>query len=171
MSTHKTQQQVEQRFLYRAEQERSKILFRMATHAQVLRGATALFAASNEVSRAEWRDYVTKLQLDKTLPGIQGTGFTRMIDRRDKAAHERAIRAEGFADYAITPPGERAQYSSIVYHRTVHRAQPEGLRLRHVCRAGTRPGHGTRARQRRARPDPGASPWSRKTSRTPSRAS
>lgn len=57
---HKTQQQVEQRFLYRAEQERSKILFRMATHAQVLRGATALFAASNEVSRAEWRDYVTK---------------------------------------------------------------------------------------------------------------
>jgi len=38
-----------------------------------------------------------------------------MIDRRDKAAHERAIRAEGFADYAITPPGERAQYSSIVY--------------------------------------------------------
>jgi CHASE1-domain containing sensor protein len=112
---HKTQQQVEQRFLYRAEQERSKILFRMATHAQVLRGATALFAASDEVSRAEWRDYVAKLQLDKTLPGIQGTGFTRMIDRRDKAAHERAIRAEGFADYAITPPGERAQYSSIVY--------------------------------------------------------
>jgi CHASE1-domain containing sensor protein len=111
---HKTQQQVEQRFLYRAEQERSKILFRMATHAQVLRGATALFAASDEVSRAEWRDYVAKLQLDKTLPGIQGTGFTRMIDRRDKAAHERAIRAEGFADYAITPPGERAQYSSIV---------------------------------------------------------
>ncbi len=112
---HKTQQQVEQRFLYRAEQERSKILFRMSAHAQVLRGATALFAASNEVSRAEWRDYVTKLQLDKTLPGIQGTGFTRMIDRRDKAAHERAIRAEGFTDYAITPPGERAQYSSIVY--------------------------------------------------------
>ena len=53
---HKTQQQAEQRFLYRAEQERSKILFRMATHAQILRGATALFAASNAVSRAEWRD-------------------------------------------------------------------------------------------------------------------
>ncbi len=62
------------------------------------------------MSRAEWRDYVAKLQLDKTLPGIQGTGFSLMIDRRDKAAHERAIRAEGFADYAITPPGERAQY-------------------------------------------------------------
>ncbi len=112
---HKTQQQAEQRFLYRAEQERSKILFRMATHAQILRGATALFAASNAVSRAEWRDYVAELQLDKTLPGIQGTGFALMIEQRDKAAHERAIRAEGFADYAITPPGEREQYSSIVY--------------------------------------------------------
>jgi PAS domain S-box-containing protein len=111
----KTQQQAEQRFLYRAEQEKAKILFRLASHVQVLRGATALFAASDNVSRSEWRDYVNQLQLDQTLPGIQGTGFALMITPSDKAEHERHIRAEGYPDYAITPPGERAQYSAIVY--------------------------------------------------------
>ena len=111
----KTRQQAEQRFLYRAEQEKAKILFRLASHVQVLRGATALFAASNDVSRSEWRDYIRKLQLDQTLPGIQGTGFALMVAPHDKAAHERRIRTEGFPDYAISPPGKRAQYSAIVY--------------------------------------------------------
>ena len=64
-----------------------------------------------------------------------------MIEPRQRA-HERAIRAEGFADYAITPPGERA----IFEHRspgTVCRTQPEGLRLRHVLpnRCAARPWH------------------------------
>ncbi|UCV29081.1 CHASE domain-containing protein [Ferribacterium limneticum] len=110
-----TEEQIYQRFLYRAEQERSNILFRLAAHAQVLRGAAALFHASDHVDRNEWREYVTHLQLEKTLPGIQGIGFAQMIAPRDKAAHERAMHADGFTDYAITPPGERPQYSSIIY--------------------------------------------------------
>ena len=110
-----TEQQINQRFLYRAEQERSAIVFRLNTYAQVLRGGAALFAASNDIDRSEWRSYVANLQLDHTLPGIQGTGFALMIAPRDKADHERAVRAEGFPDYAIRPAGEREQYSSIIY--------------------------------------------------------
>jgi len=110
-----TEEQIYQRFLYRAEQERSNILFRLAAHAQVLRGAAALFHASDHVDRSEWREYVANLQLEKTLPGIQGIGFAQMIAPHDKAAHERAMHASGFTDYAITPPGQRPQYSSIIY--------------------------------------------------------
>ena len=110
-----TQAQARQRFEYRAEQERSRILFRMTAHLQVLRGAAALFAASDEVSRTEWHNYIAHLQLDKTLPGIQGTGFSLMLTPAEKTAHEQAVRAEGFPDYAIRPPGERPQYSSIIY--------------------------------------------------------
>jgi PAS domain S-box-containing protein len=110
-----TEVQIHQRFLYRAEQERSTLLFRLQTHSQVLRGAAAFVEASDEVRRDEWQSYVRNLQLDKTLPGIQATGFSRMIQPSDKAAHEQAVRNEGFPNYAIKPEGAREQYSSIVF--------------------------------------------------------
>jgi PAS domain S-box-containing protein len=110
-----TEEQIYQRFLYRAEQERSILLSRLNTHAQVLRGAAAFIEASDEVSRKEWQSYLSNLELARTLPGIQATGFSLMIQPRDKAAHEQNIRAEGFPGYAIKPDGKREQYSSIVY--------------------------------------------------------
>ncbi|MBS1143606.1 MAG: hypothetical protein H6R14_1012 [Proteobacteria bacterium] len=109
------EEQIYQRFLYRAEQERSALLFRLQAHAQVLRGAAAFFEASDDVRRDEWRSYVQNLQLDDTLPGIQATGFSLIIPPRDKAAHERSVRSEGFPNYAIKPIGERDLYSSIVF--------------------------------------------------------
>ena len=115
VAEHFSVQQTQERFLYRAEQERSKIIFRLEAHAQVLRGGAAFVEASDAVSRDEWMRYVSNLQLAKTLPGIQGIGFALMIRPQDKAAHEKAIRAQGFADYRIVPDGEREQYSSIIY--------------------------------------------------------
>lgn len=108
-------ERAEDRFSHRAEAAKNLLLSRMQAHAQVLRGAAALFAASENVSRAEWRAYVGALELDRSLPGIQGTGFTRMIPADRLAEHVAEVRAEGFADYAIHPPGERDVYSSILY--------------------------------------------------------
>lgn len=110
-----SEQQIEQRFLYRAEQERTKIIARMQAYVQNLRGGAALFNAGTWVSRDEWHDYVSHLQLDKTLPGILGTGFAKMIPAVHRGAHEQEVRGEGFPDYAIHPNGERQIYSSIIY--------------------------------------------------------
>jgi PAS domain S-box-containing protein len=110
-----TEEQIYQRFLYRAEQQISTIHFHLNAHAQVLRGAAAFVEASDKVSRDEWRSYVGNLELARILPGIQATGFSLMVPHRGKAAHERDIQAEGFPDYAIKPPGVRDEYSSIVY--------------------------------------------------------
>ncbi|NTV69968.1 MAG: PAS domain S-box protein [Azonexaceae bacterium] len=115
MLRQRTEEQIYQRFLYRAEQERSALLFRLNTNAQVLRGAAAFIESSQTVSRQEWHSYVSNLQLARTLPGIQATGFALMIQPQDKATHEQTIRAEGFSDYAIKPRGPREQYSSIVF--------------------------------------------------------
>ncbi len=111
----RSEEEIYQRFLYRTEQERVAIIARMASHIQVLRGGAALFAASQEVSRGEWKDYVARLHLDTTLPGIQGTGFARMLAPSEKTAHEDSVRREGFPDFAIHPDGARTQYSSIDY--------------------------------------------------------
>ncbi|MBI2275866.1 MAG: CHASE domain-containing protein [Dechloromonas sp.] len=106
---------VNERFLYRAEKERDHILQRMEAHGQVLRGAAAFIESSQAVSRHEWAHYVAHLDLGRILPGTLGIGFARMIPAAEKAAHEGAIRAEGFPQYQIWPAGERELYSSIVY--------------------------------------------------------
>lgn len=95
--------------------QRGMLIDRMKDYEQVLLGAAGLFAASDHVSRAEWRKYIDALHLDQTLPGIQGVGFTKMILPEDKKSHEQSIRQEGYPEYKITPDGQREIYSSIIY--------------------------------------------------------
>lgn len=88
---------------------------RISTYDEILRGAAGFVAASQSVSRAEWRDYVTALALDEGYVGIQGLGFSQRIQPADLEAHVRGVRAEGFPEYDVTPPGSRPVYSAIVY--------------------------------------------------------
>ena len=105
----------EERFRQLAERQMLALADRIHDYERVLLGARALFAASEVVDRDEWRRYVESLDLGASLPGIQGTGFAVVVPREERAAHEQALRAEGFADYAIKPPGERPVYSAIVF--------------------------------------------------------
>lgn len=88
---------------------------RLIDHEQILFGAAGLFAASGEVSRAQWRAYVERQQLADRYPGIQGVGFSKVVRASEREAHEQSIRAEGFTDYRIQPEGERSVYMPIVY--------------------------------------------------------
>lgn len=48
---------------------------RMETYVALLRGAIGLFSASEDVSREEFRSFVSGLEVDRRYPGIQGIGF------------------------------------------------------------------------------------------------
>ncbi len=88
---------------------------RLSNNVQVLRGVTGLFDASENITREEFRRYVEALHLAEHYPGIQGIGFAQFISSDKKAAHEAAIRREGFPDYAIRPTGEREFYTAVLY--------------------------------------------------------
>lgn len=88
---------------------------RMATYVQVLRSGIGLFNASNNVSRQDWHEFVVTLQLDDLFPGIQGVGYTEWVQPDQLTAYEARIRAEGFPDFSVRPPGPREIYSSIVF--------------------------------------------------------
>lgn len=103
------------RFVFRAIEEKNQLLERMLAYEQVLQGGAAFFAASTTVTRKDWQTYIGQLELDKTLPGVHGAGFALMIPAHARSAHEQAIRAEGFPDYAIHPAGNRDLYSSTLY--------------------------------------------------------
>lgn len=88
---------------------------RMTDHEQILLGAAGLFEASESVSRAQWRDYNERLQLSERYPGIQGVGFAKAVLQTEFATHIQSVRAEGFEDYDLTPPGNRELYTPVLY--------------------------------------------------------
>lgn len=104
-----------QMFDLRTHELSGNIAERLQSYHQVLRGGVGLFAASNEVNREEWRRYVGQLNLARNFPGILALGVSRVVPHDRKAAFVRAIRAEGFPDFDIFPPGDRDSYSPVTF--------------------------------------------------------
>ncbi len=102
-------------FNYRVHELVNNIAQRMQTYVQVLYGVQGLYASSEFVDRSEFRRYVAGQGLNEHFPGIQGIGFMRLVDQDQRGAHEAAIRAEGYPDYAIRPAGDRPRYAPVVY--------------------------------------------------------
>lgn len=103
------------RFTYRSDEIRVAIQRRMLEYEQVIRGGIGLFNATDDVNRDQWRNYVESLKLSELYPGIQGLGFSKVIRPAELGSHIAAIRAEGFYNYEVKPPGVREEYTSIIF--------------------------------------------------------
>ena len=88
---------------------------RMEEYEQVLRGGVGLFKATDNVSRSMWKEYVSTLLIDTYWPGIQGVGYSEMIEPQDVQEHIENIQNNGHPNYIISSGGEREIYSSIIY--------------------------------------------------------
>lgn len=115
-STSVVEQRARDRFLYRVDMAEAALVGRMNDYQQVLRGGLGLYAASESVSRSEWHTYVESLQLESYLPGVQSVAFSPIIRAEDRRAHESAVRAEGFPDYAIFPGNSPFPVSCVVLY-------------------------------------------------------
>ena len=103
------------RFLFSAEELEKGIKSHLGVYEQVLRSTVGMFYASEKVTREEFANYVQNLHLDEYWPGIQGIGYAIPLKPDQVESHVQRIQAEGFPEYQIKPPGDRAMYSSIVY--------------------------------------------------------
>ena len=93
-----------------------RLVNRLHDHEQVLLGGVGLFNAANtEVTRDQWRRYVSSLQLDTNHPGILGVGYSVWLPPSEKEANIRTIRSQGFPEYLIKPEGVRDVYTSIIF--------------------------------------------------------
>ena len=108
-------QRAQERFDYEVDRAEQLILRRMRVFERMMVGARGLHYASEVATRAAWRDYVTALSLPEYYPGVQGLGFVRWVTAEERPAYEAGVRAEGFPNFAITPPGERAEYACVTY--------------------------------------------------------
>lgn len=108
-------QQKQAHFENESEEMITLILTNLGIYAQALQGGNGLIVSSDAVSRQEFANYATTINLQNTHPGIQGFGYSIFIEPEDLEDHQEAVRGEGFPEYAVTPEGEREIYSSIIY--------------------------------------------------------
>jgi signal transduction histidine kinase len=92
-----------------------KLDARFKAHAQLLRSGAAFFAASDTVTREEWRKFIASEKINRNLPGIQGVGYSLIIPKNQLTQHILSFRKNGFTDYNVIPVGEREIYTSIIY--------------------------------------------------------
>ncbi len=92
-----------------------EITDRLHQYEMILLGGAGVFAASEEVTREEWRDYYEYREVSVRYPGIQGVMFSRVVQPLDLAEHIEEVRAEVFIEYTVWPEGEREVYVPVVY--------------------------------------------------------
>ncbi|NHN37742.1 response regulator [Pseudomaricurvus alcaniphilus] len=104
-----------ERFQFQVQDVTTAIERRMEEYIMALRAGVGMFNGSDYVSRKDWRDFTSTLELQTYFPGIQGLGYAEMLTPQQLPQHETEIRAEGFPDYRVTPTHRREVYSAIVY--------------------------------------------------------
>ena len=105
----------EERFLQRAETQRTLLDKQFGSLAQLLGGAVGLLQASTEVSRAEWAGYVAALDLTGAMPGVRGIGYAPWLAASDKARLEARARAAGVPDYRVRTAGAEPWLAPVLY--------------------------------------------------------
>ncbi|MDQ2101480.1 CHASE domain-containing protein [Azospirillum isscasi] len=114
--TEQNQRLAEARFRALTRDLNGDITARLDTYEQMLQGAVAMVdAGGGQVSRTEWRTYVTGLHVEDRYPGIHAIGYARRVKAADREQHEASLHAAGFYNYRVTPEGERPEYFPIVY--------------------------------------------------------
>ena len=81
----------------------TSIQSRLETYIAGLRAGSALFSASDEVTREEFRTYVESLDFPRRFPGVQGIGFSLRVKPDEIDALVSRMRKEGFDHFRIWP--------------------------------------------------------------------
>lgn len=90
------------------------ILEQVEAYTALLRAGSGLFAASENVSREEFRAFVDRFKLRQRYPGVQGIGLALRVSPEAKAAFEVEMRQQGLAN-SIKPNFPRREYFPVTY--------------------------------------------------------
>jgi PAS domain S-box-containing protein len=102
-------------FLVHCEEIHNVIENRLIVHARILLSGVALFNASEDVTRAEWRMFAKTQKIEQSLPGMQGIGVSLFIPRGELSRYVQQVRSEGFPEYRVKPGGDREVYAPVFY--------------------------------------------------------
>ncbi|OHB33674.1 MAG: hypothetical protein A2X84_03220 [Desulfuromonadaceae bacterium GWC2_58_13] len=79
---------------------------RIGAHISALRGMRAFIDSSERVTRTEWQQYISDLEMDN-FQGAQGFAFVRHVWRKDLDRFLAEMRADDSPDFKVTTSGNR----------------------------------------------------------------
>ena len=95
------------------DQANDAVAGRLETYIAVLRAGAGLFAASKDVSRAEFRAFAERVELTHRYPGIQGIGYSVRVAPGEAEGLIARMRAEGASEFKLQNPD--GEIHAIVY--------------------------------------------------------
>jgi two-component system, sensor histidine kinase and response regulator len=129
ITSHTVEDEAQLRFdnLNRATQY--SISARVKAYSDVVRGLVALFQTTDHVTRLQFRQYVTSLNIGKHYPALEAINYAPNVPQAEREAFVAAVRADtsltpgGYPKFDIKPPGKREQYAPLTY------LEPMGLMM------------------------------------------
>ncbi|MDP2134088.1 MAG: CHASE domain-containing protein, partial [Sulfuritalea sp.] len=112
---HDLERQLRLEFDVEVSQLRADLRAHIQSYTQTLRAAAALFGASDELTRKDWRDFVGGLRLERDYPAMQALAFARSVSAAGLPALVMEMRRNGVADFAVRPAGLREHYVVNVF--------------------------------------------------------
>jgi diguanylate cyclase (GGDEF)-like protein len=114
------QQEAAERFELQAEQGKNAISARLRAYSDALYAVRALFHFSSRVTQQDFRDFVSKLELEARYPALRILNYAAYVPAADKDALAAQIRQDKTGgryalDFTIRPPGERKHYYVITH--------------------------------------------------------
>ena len=94
---------------------RAAIEARLDTYVAMLHASSGLFAASGDVTAAEFRTFVRQFDLRARYPSMLGIGFARRTRPDEVDALVAARRADGAEDFRVWPDTARPELFPIVF--------------------------------------------------------
>jgi CHASE1-domain containing sensor protein len=101
-------------FLTDAQQTRRQIQAGLNMYFEVVRAGAVLLSADNEIQGAEFRRFVSGLQLRERYPGIEGIGFAPCVPRRELRSLLRTVDLDG-SRVRIWPAGVRTEHCPTIF--------------------------------------------------------
>ncbi len=102
-------------FVADAVEIRQRIQERLNTYMELLQAGAALLRADQEINRAEFRAFLTGLDLQERYPGASGIGFVQRVHARNAATFLQLLRLDGLTGLRIWPRGPRPEYYPLVF--------------------------------------------------------
>lgn len=88
---------------------------RFNIYEEMLRAGVGLFAASDEVAKEDWKNFVSTTAINERYTGAQGIGYAQAINYSDLEYFLNFARSKIKNDFRLFPTEQRDFYTSIIY--------------------------------------------------------
>jgi PAS domain S-box-containing protein len=110
-----------QRFDNLAYSAQQSLVARVKSYSDLLRGMESLFRSTENLSRKQFHDYVSGLDIAHQFPAVESLNYAVAVSAAQRDGFVDAVRADdslvagGYPAFDIRPPGQRSEYTVLTF--------------------------------------------------------